>query len=165
MACTISGDTGVSAVQSGAVEQGDLAANVVGNGPCFSAYQSVAHSVTGSMSKIRFQSEEVDTANAFDSAINYRFQPQVAGYYHVIGRFQVSNSYTTISIQIWKNGSSFKQGSDITTNAAAGTISALVYLNGSSDYVELYGLSTTTQDTLIGPANTYFQGFLARAAS
>ena len=31
--------------------------------------------------KIVFNAKEFDTANAFDSTTNYRFTPQVAGYY------------------------------------------------------------------------------------
>ena len=47
MAVTISGDTGISAVQAGAVESGDLAAGAIGSGdlPAGSVIQ-VAHKVT-----------------------------------------------------------------------------------------------------------------------
>lgn len=52
------------------------------NGPAFSAYQSSAQTLSsGTITKIEFQTEEFDTDNCFDNAINYRFTPNVAGYY------------------------------------------------------------------------------------
>ena len=56
---------------------------VSGNMPAFSAYSNANQSITaGVTTKVALQLEVFDTANAFDTT-NYRFTPQVAGYYQV----------------------------------------------------------------------------------
>lgn len=79
MTTVITGDTGVSAIQDGAVAQADLAANVVGNGPAFSAYLTGTQTLSaGAFTNIIPNIEEFDTANAFSDGI---FTAPVAGYY------------------------------------------------------------------------------------
>lgn len=171
MPTQISGDTGVSAVQSGVVAQGDLAANVVGNGPAFSAYASVATSLnSGTYTKVAFQTEEFDTNNSYDSATNSRFQPNVPGYYQInaaVGHAPASGNEVTA---LYKNGAIYKKGAQILTTSPNGVaslvVNCLVYLNGSSDYVEIYTFQNTggALNTATGVEFTYFQGYLVRAA-
>jgi hypothetical protein len=49
---------------------------------------------------------------------------------------------------------------------AIGVVSAVVYLNGSTDYVELYGAITASSGPVIsyGSTNTYLSGCLVRSA-
>jgi hypothetical protein len=134
--------------------------------PAFSAYQSSAQTISSS-TKIQFQTEDFDTANCFDSATNYRFTPNVAGYYQVIGSVQGGSSNAYIQPFIYKNGSSVKSGSFVGVASAFHTaqISYLVYMNGSTDYVELWASQSVSQSLTLGAANgTYFQAFLARSA-
>lgn len=166
MPTQISGTTGVSQVQDGAVTQADLAANVVGKGPVFSAYQSTLQSlVSATLTKVVLQSEEVDTNNAFDSVTNYRFQPNVAGYYYVTGQVQ-SSGPSNFYVAIHKSGNELKRGVQSTGAATyAANVACLVYLNGTTDYVELFAWQNgTTQNTVTGANTTYFQGHLVRAA-
>lgn len=54
-----------------------------------------------------------------------------------------------------------------TPNATlAGGVSALIYLNGSTDYVELWGYNGTAgaTNTQVGQPYTWMTGFLARSA-
>ena len=141
-----------------------------GTGPAFSAYQNTSQtSLTASTwTKVKLDAEEFDTANCFDSTTNYRFTPTVAGYYQIDGAVKSTTgaSYNYYASGIYKNGSLFKQGSTfgITSANPCTTVSALIYFNGSTDYVELYvitGNSSTSVET--GASVTYFQGFLARA--
>lgn len=136
------------------------------DGPAFSAYQSVSQTgiASGSDTKIQFQTEEFDTANAFDSTTNYRFQPTVPGYYQINGSIAWNGAYTNAMARIYKNGALGKDGIQVT--AFRSIASALVYLNGSTDYIELYGnqASGGAGSIATGSAFTYFQGFLARAA-
>ena len=151
---------------AGVVTQAMLSTNVAGNGPAFSAYQSSAQTISSS-TKIQFQTEDFDTANCFDSATNYRFTPNVAGYYQVIGSVQGGSSNAYIQPFIYKNGSSVKSGSFVGAATAFHTaqISYLVYMNGSTDYVELWASQSVSQSLTLGAANgTYFQAFLARSA-
>ena len=119
---------------------------VSGNMPAFSAYLSAAQTgLTNTVwTKVALNTEDFDTANAFDSTTNYRFTPQVAGYYQinagVCGDAATINP-NTVFASIYKNGSGYRStvlyiaaGTNATAN-----ISTVLYLNGSTDYVELYG--------------------------
>jgi hypothetical protein len=135
-----------------------------GVAPAFSAYQSSAQTLaSGTYTKIQLQTEEFDTANCFDSTTNYRFTPTVAGYYQVNGALQLAITNTSILLIIYKNGASFKVGG--VNSASGGTnVNALVYLNGTTDYIELYGYFTIGQNTNAGSQATYFQACLVRGA-
>ena len=148
---------------------------VSGNMPAFSAYSNATQTISNiTFTKISLQVEEFDTANAFDSTTNYRFTPQVAGYYQINGGVQFTSTICRSAIAlIYKNGSSYKQGTyspqatttDATTQAA--TVSSIVYLNGSTDYVEFYGWSQTlsgTITTVSGSIYTWFNGAMVRSA-
>lgn len=159
MAIVINGSTGITTPKV------DSAAGV-GGIPAFSAWCSSAISHTGGApSKIPFQTEEFDTTNAFDSVTNYRFQPLVAGYYQFTGACQVLST-GSIALALYKNGSSFKtldfNGASAANSLVSGT--CIVFMNGSTDYVELFATPATTGNTNATQGNTYFQGVLVRAA-
>jgi hypothetical protein len=166
---TVPAITGTAVVtgSSATVSQGMLAAGVAGNGPAFSAYASgVTNTPNATFTKIVLASEEFDTASCFDTSLS-RFTPNVAGYYFVCGG--VSAGYATQITTIYKNGSEYKRGVQVSSAGAylsGTTASALVYMNGSTDYVELYWYqaSGSTVNSSAVQASTYFQGFLARAA-
>lgn len=91
--------------------------------------------------KVQLNAESFDTANCFDSTTNYRFTPNVAGYYNISARLTIDSS-TSMS---WQYATLYKNGSRMTENrtgwAATGgivTVADTVYLNGSSDYIEVY---------------------------
>lgn len=169
MTITINGSgtiTGLSAggLPDATVQQADLATNVAGTGPAFSAYATTGQSFSnGTSTKIQFQNEEFDTANAFDSATNYRFQPSVAGYYQVNACWGTSSVLSSIIIALFKNGSDFKRGSSGTLGTTAASV--LIYLNGTTDYVEayLYNFSGSTV-TNAGTQGNFFQASMVRAA-
>ena len=143
---------------------------VSGNMPAFSAYQNASTTInTSTATKISLQLKEFDTANAFDSTTNYRFTPQVAGYYQVNGCVNFAPSATGFRfINIYKNGSSIKSGQNITgasINFTQITVSAIVYLNGSTDYIELYGNQNSGGSLATsGTSDVYFQAALVRTA-
>jgi len=146
---------------------------VVTHPPCFSARQSVAQTIaTNTLTRVKLQTEEFDTANAFDSATNYRFAPLVAGYYQISGQVTFSSATNRVLATLYKGGNRFKDGF-VNTNGAAGNtsgFSTLVYLDGTGagadGYVELwcYQASGGNLPLVIAPYYNYFQGFLARAA-
>jgi Flp pilus assembly protein TadG len=150
---------------TGQVTQTMLSTNVAGNGPAFSAYQSSAQTLTtGVWTKLQFQAEEFDTNNNFDSTTNYRFTPTVAGYYQISGGFIITTISASLLTQVYKNGSAFKRTSYLSGSQVGTYGSVLVYLNGSTDYVELYGYSSATNGTSASSVDTYFQAALVRAA-
>jgi hypothetical protein len=161
------GSVSTSYLVDGSVTQAKLSTNVAGNGPAFSAYNNASQTVSSSTyTKVNLQLEEFDTASCFDNATNYRFTPTVSGYYQVNG--QISYNFTTVTrsiIVIYKNGASFKFGTDGTNGQ--NFVSALIYFNGSTDYIELYGWisGTGTLQFDNGTAKSnYFQASMVRAA-
>jgi hypothetical protein len=150
-------------------------ATAVGNGPAFSVYRSSSQSIsTSTWTKVQFNAEDFDTNNAFDSTTNYRFQPLVAGYYQLNGNLYMSGSAlgSAYYVQFYKNGSTFGkyltlQSSTTTLGDTVLSISAVVYLNGSTDYIELYGYNNAATSPVFyggtgGP--TLFTGCLVRSA-
>ena len=143
---------------------------VSGNMPAFSAYLNGNQTISAATStKIQFNTEDFDTANAFDSTTNYRFTPQVAGYYQINAAF-VSN-YTTMTrtiIFVYKNGSQYKRLFD--TNGETGLAvsgGCLVYFNGSTDYIEIYGYIAGTGTIQFNGGNsqyTWVTGSMVRTA-
>lgn len=138
----------------------------VGGTPAFSAYSNNSQTiVTNTYVKMQINTEEFDTANCYDPTTNYRFTPNVAGYYQVNGNVAFTGAVTAPQLGIYKNGSQFKMGNNPSTGNWA-NVAAVIYLNGSTDYIELYGAHTTgiTQTLLNTQQYNYFQAVLVRAA-
>lgn len=139
---------------------------VMVNGPAFSAYVGAAQSLTGfAFTKLALDTEEFDTNNNFDSTTNYRFTPTVAGYYQVNGNVGFNSVVNAPQLVISKNGSGFKNGSNPGTGNWS-NVSALIYMNGSTDYIELFGAHVTSgsQSLTISNSLNYFQASLVRSA-
>lgn len=133
--------------------------------PTFSAYQSSPQTLpTAVWTKVSMQSEEWDVTNAFDSASTYRFTPQVAGYYQVNGSLFLTSMATGILLAIYKNGVALKVGLNMTGSQNSSNVSALVYLNGSTDYIELWGYLGLGQSLSAVASSTFFQAAMVRAA-
>jgi hypothetical protein len=139
---------------------------VSGNMPAFRAYRNGSQTISASVAtKVALNAETFDTNSNFDSTTNYRFTPTVAGYYQVNGEV----GFTTGAGQavLYKNGSTYLTGLEVTYNASLGghiPISDLVYLNGSTDYIELYVSLTTGTTITSGESNTVFSASMVRSA-
>lgn len=158
-------DTLVIAPPDGSITLAKLAAGIAGNAPAFSAYQSSAQTLSGgTLTKIQFQTEEFDTASCFDNATNYRFTPNVAGIYQVSASVNVLTTATSITGYIYKNGSVWKQLQNV--SAATGGVggSALIEMNGSTDYVEIFASIGNGQSLAAQRQLTYFQAAMVRNA-
>ena len=156
------------------VQQSYLASGVAGTGPAFSAYilnGGANYSLpSNTYTKIRYDTEFFDTANCFDTT-NYRFTPNVAGYYFVTARVFISYSSsapTRIRIAIYKNGSIQKYSSLTTTSITYenANISCLIYMNGTTDYLEAFSLQGSSSDSVVvqGSSENEFSAYLARGA-
>jgi hypothetical protein len=136
--------------------------------PAFSAYQSTGQTVTTStFTKLSQQTEEFDTNSNFDSTTNYRFTPTVAGYYQINCSFALSTGDATIFlVSVYKNGSEFKRGVQFGTGGSQSVVSVLMYLNGTTDYVESYGYqgSGVSKTSSGSSLSTYFQAAMIRSA-
>ena len=148
---------------AGSIPQAALAAGVAGNGPAFNAIRVGNQTVSASTyTKVTYTAENFDTNSCFASNT---FTPNVAGYYFITAQVGLNSTGTCI-IQLWKNGSSFRDGTAFNaTNIYSINISELVYANGTTDYFEIYGNpGSGTQFSGGGPTPTFFSAFLARSA-
>lgn len=146
---------------SASVTQAKMAANVAGNGPAFHARLGANQSVSSATTtKIAYDTEVFDTNGNYNPS-TYRFQPTVAGYYQVNASL-ISFSTDLTQLIIRKTGSDLCGAYPSTTGGLS--ISCLVYLNGSTDYVEAYVL--TNANATLRPLGvfSYFQAFLSRSA-
>jgi hypothetical protein len=176
---TILGDTSGSVVLQAPAVAGSSTINlpaasgtamVSGNMPAFSAYLSSNQTIsTGTDTKIQFNIETFDTANCYDNTTNYRYTPNVAGYYQVTVsvRDNTGAATGTIRAQIFKNGSAYTIS--IVNNSANGCTSAttnLIYMNGTTDYLEGYMFQNSGSSMLCHGLQvyTYFQAAMVRSA-
>ena len=131
--------------------------------PSFRATMSANQAIAASTwTKITFDTEEFDTTSDYDSVTNYRFTPSVSGYYMINAKMQHTSSGSML-INFYKNGSSYAWTS-YPVSSFGDNGSMLVYLNGSSDYIECFGYRTTTGTINSNPATTYFSGILIQQA-
>ena len=138
---------------------------VMVNGPAFSAYANTAQTITSNVfTKIQFNTEEFDTNSNYDNATNYRFTPTVAGYYQVQVSLLPNTTTTQTAVAIYKNGAQFKLA-NITAASVSAVATALISMNGTTDYLEGYAYLVGTTPAIAGnQAYTYFQASMVRSA-
>ena len=151
--------------------QAGFGTNVAGTGPAFSAYLSSNQTPSASTwTKVTLDTELFDTNSNFASS---RFTPTIAGYYQI--NAQVGQDYGgsynagTMGGAIYKNGSvyAWQRIPFATAGYAYGVniVSAVIYFNGSTDYVELYGYNPNASPVFLGGSyQTSMSGVLVRAA-
>ena len=144
---------------------------VSGNQQGFSAYLSANQSITANtFTKAQFNTTEFNLGSAYDATTNYRFTPTVAGYYQVNLTIYTSGTGSTgANAYIYKNGASFKSGQIFAANNQVGSVPAIIYFNGSTDYIEAYSyVSGGTGIVIAGTTGNapfcYFQAMLIRNA-
>ena len=166
----IAGDTSGTLTLAAPTVAGSTTINVTAQsgtlnvaGPAFSAYCSSGTSYTaGVWAKQDLQTEEFDTNSNFASS---RFTPTIAGYYQVNGAFGLTTAPINLFVAIYKNGSNYKQGNLITAASGVGAIavvSSIVYLNGSTDYIEMWGYAGSNATSSTGANTVYFNGCFLR---
>jgi hypothetical protein len=167
-------------IANGAVTQAKLGTNVASNGPAFSAFASSNTALANNTVLVGYQTKVFDTAGAFNntgstvtlngiSVPAFAFAPPVAGYYQVNASWATNSANAQyMFMSIYKNGSvgTGVIGSFIQTNGIGGvtTISGLLYLNGTTDYIQAYVFDSITCGTTTGQQYTYFQASMTRAA-
>jgi len=135
--------------------------------PAFSANLSTSTTVsTSTYVKVPFNSEVTDTNSNYDPTTNYRFTPTVAGYYQINLYMLASSAAAQVSV-IYKNGVQQTGGTcgALVSGVGTGTTSSgLVFMNGTTDYVEGFVYQTTSGLIAGGVGGCNFSGFLARSA-
>lgn len=126
-----------------------------------------------SLTKVQWTSVELDSAGYWDST-NHRFSPQTSGWYFFWGalrvRYPTINQY--IRIIYSKNGYEseaderhlgvqYQFNGDYINNGTLPLASGLLYMNGSSDYVEVQVEGDETMEIHHGNARaSHFGGML-----
>jgi hypothetical protein len=133
--------------------------------PAFRATIASNQSLTNSTAtKLQLASEQFDLTNDYDNATNYRFTPSVAGYYQVNCSVYYAGSNMTRGItRLYKNGSEYGRADFKFTTDTIIPYSDLVYMNGTTDYLELYGWCSFTTSALAAVSYTMFTAHLVRA--
>ncbi|MNK25887.1 hypothetical protein D3C87_442170 [compost metagenome] len=124
-----------------------------------------SRSGAGDSGPITFTNKEYDADNWFNLATG-RFQPTVAGYYQINASVKMDDEVPGRKfIDLLKNGSVIYVGTGTPGTIVSSTLSSLVYLNGTTDYLTLAieftsnPATTSTNDAL----QTYFQAYLVSA--
>jgi len=123
------------------------------NTPAFEAFSTSDQAVNdNTTTKVQCASEVYDTASAYDNSSNYRFTPQTAGKFFCYGQVfietpaQGGGTGATLLRQptayIYKNGAIVgacqNNFIDSQIKQFTATVSTVIDMNGSSDYIELY---------------------------
>lgn len=122
----------------------------------FQAHLSTAQTVSSTVpTKVNIDTSDFDTHGWFDT-VNHRFLPLVAGWYLITGQAYVAGtSISRLLLSVWKNGAYSFIGDDITGGSSAVTervlATGMTYLNGSTDYVELYATAFGTGTIQVQP--------------
>ena len=148
---------------------------VSGNMPAFSAYKSANQTLAyNTLAKVTFDTEEFDTNGNFASST---FTPNVAGYYQINAKGWYAGTASRnyfLSTRIFKNGSAVAvSGISIGSLGSASELSVdaskLIYMNGTTDYLEIYAYTLDytaagSVDLAGGVGYTIFNGTLVRTA-
>ena len=164
----------VTTADTGSITQSMLGAGVyAAYGPCFRAYKSGSNQslTSGSFTKITMTSTDYNIGSFYDTT-NSRFLPTIAGYYNLTAAIgtEGSTSIGRMLLAFYKNGANMGNylqdiqfGSTVAGQGFVITGTDLIYMNGSSDYIEVYAYLGGT-GLIAGTSHTRFSGFLARAA-
>jgi hypothetical protein len=134
------------------------------SGPTFSANKTSSQSLAGNtLTKVTFTgTPKWDTDSAWSTA-NSRFTPNKAGYYSITGTLYVAGS--PIYLVVRKNGVDTDDwGSGSSAGTYSPTIASIWYLNGTTDYVEMFCYpNNASSQTALGYPNARFEGAFLRS--
>jgi hypothetical protein len=150
-------------------------ANLNGKLGAFEAYitnGSANQDTWSDWTTVIFDTEVFDNDGWFDNT-TYQFTPQQEGYYFIYAHVTVipTSDNGTRTISIFKNGTELKrnqQRNDAWTsnNRVAYNLLALVYLNGSTDYVEIQANGQHDNEEIVyGDLQSRFGAFLVGTGS
>tara|TARA_R100000742_G_C4172086_1_gene10015 strand:- start:31 stop:525 length:495 start_codon:yes stop_codon:yes gene_type:complete len=134
--------------------------------PAFAATLASTQSVSNATeTKVTFNTEIYDTDNCYDNSTNYRFTPTTAGKYFVYATVTIyagANSAYQYGINyIRKNGSTDIAVSNMDVRNSndsrwfAAPAHTTVDMNGTTDYIEVYGLAGSSSSPVFYGDNVY----------
>ena len=137
------------------------------NTPAFLAYRNGHQDISNEvLTKVQYNVETYDVGGCYDHSTNYRFTPNVAGKYMIYGKchFQSPGGHLSYAKNYIKfNGSSYPAMAGIQTytntviDDSGILVSQVIAFNGSSDYVEMFGVGGHDQgDVRIAGDQAYY---------
>ena len=142
------------------------------NTPYFHVYLNSSQSISSmATTKVNFNTEVYDTANAYDNSSNYRYTPTTAGFYKFyigVTYYADADNLEFIFAKIKMNGSTVIATGDVDMRFARGrrmtaVAQCIQQMNGSSDYVEVFAFVASDGGTnqFVGDSDksTYFGGY------
>lgn len=108
--------------------------------------------------------EIYDTAGAYDP-VAFKFQPNIPGYYDVTVQVHCTGTSTATAVtqaRIQKNGTTIALGSfaSATTTNNISNVNTVVFLNGSTDFIQPSVDCTMTAPSITGTNNPIFETFM-----
>jgi len=135
------------------------------SGPAFSAYLSANQTglSSGVYTKVNFNAVDFDTDSDYDNSTNYRFTASKAGYYQY--SVNVACRVAGADIRLYKNGSGYNYLQSTEGDGQPGGGSGLIYLNGTTDYIEVYARQYGSSLQYYGHSgrDTFFTGVWIRS--
>lgn len=134
------------------------------SGPAFYATMTANQAVsTATTTKIAYDSEIFDTDNCY-STTNYRFTPTKAGIYQVNAGLRVTGAGGYNQIDFYKNGASYALLfiEPDAQNGSTNTVVSLIQLNGSTDYIEMFGYAGGAGGSNFTPTGSFFSAVWIR---
>ena len=123
------------------------------NTPAFQAKKLTTQSFSTNITAVvLFDSEDFDTASAYDT-VTGKFTPQTAGKYLIHGQIAFTYSGGNDYIVITKNGTAIKWGQNYPSGTAQykkQDTSVILELNGTTDYVQIEGLTSYVGTNTLG---------------
>lgn len=118
--------------------------------------------------KIQLNGEDFDSGSYFDSTTNYRYTPLVAGKYFITVMLTLAGNTVDqkqIVAYIVKNGTNIVQSvltASVTSGYGCAIANVVVDMNGSTDYLEMYGYQDagSAKNIGFGEGETFMAGAL-----
>lgn len=125
-------------------------------GPVFSATRTGTQTISASSEQVvQWNTVDFDSDSCYSTS-TYRFTPTVAGYYQVSWSLASAVTSGEQVLSLFKNGSCYSWGIhfSVSTYYVVSGGSCLVYMNGTTDYIDTRWNNNKASTTNINPSNT-----------
>jgi hypothetical protein len=135
--------------------------------PVFRVYRNSLQTFPNAVfTKVQWNVVDFDTCGGFDITTNNRWTPTAPGYYqfngHILG---ASGATGRCFCLLYKNGVGASTGNDNSPSSYRATVHDILYMNGTTDYIELFAYTLAGGVTSGGgPQDTFFSGALISPA-
>lgn len=125
-------------------------------GPVFSASRTGTQTISASSEQVvQWNTVNFDSDSCYSTS-TYRFTPTVAGYYQVSWSLACAVTSGEQVLSLFKNGSNYCWGIhfSVSTYYAVSGGSCLIYMNGTTDYIDTRWNNNRASATNINPSDT-----------